>query len=167
MKKQNNTSLKNLLVLFGFVVVTFLIGGAGSIFTSASLDGWYDQIIKPSWVPPSFVFPIVWPILYGMMGVSAYIIWRKRDDGHSFCCSLVYYWVHVFFNFLWSYIFFGMRDIGLALSEIIVLWAMIGGLIIVFWRIDKVAGSLLIPYFAWVTFAMYLNYTIWQLNLGS
>ncbi|MFM7050757.1 MAG: TspO/MBR family protein [Planctomycetota bacterium] len=127
------------------------------------VDGWYAGIAKPSWNPPSWVFGPVWTTLYVMIGVAAWRLWRvgalTRDRRTA--VVLAVQWV---LNFLWSGFFFGMKAPGLALGEIVCLLALIVVLIVRSMRHDRIAGLLLLPYAAWVSFATVLNAALWWLN---
>jgi len=138
-------------------------GLIGTFFTASSVTGWYMTINKPSWNPPSWVFGPVWTSLYVLMGIAAYLVWQQRDvPGAKLALSV--YALQLAFNTLWSILFFGLKNPGLAFAEILVLLISILVTAVLFWRITPWAGALMIPYIAWVSFATYLNYTIWQLN---
>ena len=148
-------------------VVSILIaqsaGIIGSVFTSSGLQSWYGTIAKPSWNPPAWLFGPVWITLYTMMGFASYLVWQQRQmPGAKF--ALVVYGIHLFFNALWSILFFGLKSPGLAFAEILILLLLIIVTTILFWRVNSWAGALMIPYIAWVLFAAFLNYTIWRLN---
>lgn len=138
-------------------------GLLGSIFTASNVKGWYSTIIKPSWNPPSWIFGPVWTMLYALMGTAGAMIWNQKNlPGAKL--ALFVYGAQLVLNALWSMIFFGLKNPGLAFLEIIILLLMILVTTILFWKINPVAGALMIPYILWVSFATYLNYTIWQLN---
>lgn len=138
-------------------------GIIGSVFTASSVQTWFETIAKPAWNPPSWLFGPVWITLYTMMGVAAYLVWQQRDAPGA-KMALGVYGVHLVFNALWSILFFGLKNPGIAFFEIIVLLVLIVVTTVLFWRINPWAGALMIPYIAWVSFASFLNYTIWQLN---
>ena len=138
-------------------------GIVGSVFTAPNIEGWYSTLAKPVWNPPGWVFGPVWILLYTLMGIAAFLVWRQRDvPGSKLALSV--YGVHLALNALWSIVFFGLKNPGLALAEILVLLAFILATTVLFRRINNWAGALLVPYIAWVTFATFLNFTIWQLN---
>jgi benzodiazapine receptor len=145
------------------IAIAQAAGLIGSVFTASSVQTWYVDLIKPDWNPPSWLFGPVWISLYTLMGIAAYIIWSNRDIRGA-KLALTIYGVHLIFNALWSVLFFGLRSPGLALGEIIILLIFILATMILFWRINRWAGILFLPYLAWVCFATFLNYTIWQLN---
>lgn len=138
-------------------------GIIGSIFTAASVKTWYLAIDKPAWNPPSWVFGPVWVTLYLLMGVAAFFIWEQRDLPLA-KSALWLYGIQLVLNAFWSILFFGLKNPGLAFAEIVILLVFILATTVLFWRIKPWVGALMIPYIAWVSFATYLNYTIWQLN---
>jgi translocator protein len=143
-----------------WIVLPLLLGGGiGSLFQPGA---WYDGLNKPAWNPPSWVFGPVWTALYVMMGAAAWLVWdRYRDEAKG---ALSLFVVQLVFNAGWSAIFFGLQSPGLAFLEILVLWLLIAATIVAFWRHRPLAGALLLPYIAWVSFAAVLNFTIWRLN---
>lgn len=163
--------------LFLSLLFPQLAGGIGSIFTSSSIPVWYRSLIKPSLNPPSWVFGPVWTTLFVLMGIACYLIWKKIPEKNfqkqiskltgtqkTLVFALSVYGVQLLLNTLWSFLFFGIQNPGLALIEIILLWIFILYTIVLFYKIDKVAAYLLFPYLAWVSFATYLNYALWTLN---
>ncbi|MFC2149228.1 TspO/MBR family protein [Candidatus Auribacterota bacterium] len=138
-------------------------GIIGSVFTASSVRTWYAGLMKPAWNPPSWIFGPVWITLYTLMGIAAYIVWENRDTPGA-KVALGVYAVHLALNTLWSMIFFGLRDPGLAFFEIVFLLGFILATTILFWKINTRAGVLFLPYIAWVSFAVFLNYTLWKLN---
>lgn len=134
-------------------------GAVGTIFTVSSIPTWYALLNKPSFSPPNWVFAPVWTILYTLIGISLYIIWTKSKKGVP-----TIFWLHLLLNAVWSPIFFGLKNLGLAFFVIVL---MVMSLVIVIKRfkaIDKIAGYLLIPYLLWISFATILNLSIWRLN---
>lgn len=154
---------KGTLQLIIAILIAQIIGGMGAFFTMQSVNDWYLTLLKPSWNPPSWVFGPVWSLLYTMMGVASFLIWKKRADYKVFK-PLVIYGIHLAFNLLWSVLFFGLQSVGFAFIEIMLLWLLIIITIKEFFKVDKYAAYLLIPYLLWVTFAALLNLTIWTLN---
>lgn len=138
-------------------------GIVGSLFTAGSVQTWYLTITKPAWNPPGWIFGPAWITLYTLMGIAAYLLWQQRSLPEA-KIALWVYGIHLIFNALWSILFFGLKNPALAFAEIVVLLLLITATIVLFWRIHPLAGALLLPYLAWVSFATYLNYTIWQLN---
>lgn len=139
-------------------------GIIGSIFTISAIPTWYSFLNKPSFSPPNWIFGPVWTLLYTLMGISLYLIWQKGIEKKEVKRAINFFGIHLVVNALWSIIFFGLRNPLMGLVFIIILWALIIVVIDRFQRIDKRAAVLLLPYFAWVSFATVLNYTIWQLN---
>ena len=154
---------KSILPLLISILIVFSFGFIGSFFTTSSITNWYAFINKPLFSPPNWIFGPVWTLLYILMGVSAFLIWQKRDNLKT-KPALIFYGIQLILNALWSIIFFGMHNPGLALLEIVILWLFILITLIKFYKINKTAGLLFIPYLAWVSFASILNYAIWILN---
>jgi len=146
------------------VSICLLTGFVGSFLTMDSVKTWYAELSKPSFNPPDWAFGVVWPILYVMMGVAAFLVWRKRTGSRQVRIALGLFLAQLALNGIWTPIFFGLHMMGLALVEIIVLWLAILATIIAFWRISKTAACLLIPYILWVSFAIALNAGLWHLN---
>lgn len=142
------------------VGVCLLVAYIGKIFTDETLNDWYPTLIKPSLTPPEWIFPVVWPILYIMMGISLGIIWEKRASFLSFFV----FGLQLSLNFLWSYLFFTLRSPFLGLVDIIALLLAIIWTISIFRRTSAMAAWLLVPYLLWVGFATYLNASIWIHN---
>lgn len=148
------------------VVVTCLtIGYFSGIVTRSSIETWYPTLIKPSFNPPNWVFAPVWSMLYIMMGVAAALVWdRMESNRETVKRALILFAIQLALNALWSYLFFGLHNPMLAGIEIILLWLLIYETYIHFSKINKIAGYLMLPYLAWVSFAMVLNASIWWLN---
>lgn len=138
------------------------IGFWGSQSTIASITGWYASIVRPSWTPPNYVFGPVWTLLYVLMGISAGLVWRTGKKG--VWMPLALFFVHLFVNVAWSLVFFGDHNPGGALIIIAVLWAMIVGMMLWFWRFKRLATYLLVPYLVWVSYASTLNAGVYFLN---
>lgn len=155
------------------VVVAEFAGIIGSFFTTPSISMWYAGIIKPALNPPSWIFGPVWTTLFVLMGISAWLVWKRLDsrfheNDRNIKIALGIFIGQLVLNTLWSIIFFGLHSPGGALIEIVFLWLAILTTIIAFAKISKPAAWLLVPYILWVSFAGYLNYSIWQLNsVGS
>jgi len=150
----------SILGLIGALAITF---GAASIGSRFPAGKWYASLSKPAWNPPNWVFGPVWGILYILMAVSAWLVWRQVGwEGAA--VPLVVYLLQLILNAAWSWLFFGRRSLGLAFLEILTLWLAIVWTIILFWRYSTISGILLLPYLLWVTFASVLNFTLWRLN---
>ncbi len=143
-----------------------LAGLFGVLFTSSAIPTWYETLNKPIFSPPNWLFGPVWTTLYLLMGISVYLIWQQleKDKDRFVERSLYIFWIHLVFNALWSVIFFGLKDVGMAFVFIAIIWAMILWMIIRFWNLDKRSSLLLTPYFLWVSFASVLNFSILILN---
>jgi tryptophan-rich sensory protein len=155
---------KNWIKLGVAIIVSELAGIIGSVFTSPNIAGWYNTLQKPELAPPNWVFGPLWTTLFALMGIAAFLIWRKGLDKRGVKIALGIFIGQLVLNTLWSIIFFGQQSPGGAFIEIIILWLAIVATIIAFARISKLAAWLLVPYIAWVTFATYLNHSIWMLN---
>lgn len=156
--------INNFFKLVIAIAISELAGIIGSVFTAPSITGWYAGIIKPALNPPSWVFGPVWTTLFVLMGISAFLIWKKGLDRKDVKIALGTFLGQLVLNTLWSIIFFGLHSPGGALVEIVFLWFAILATIITFAKISQPAAWLLVPYIFWVSFAMYLNYAIWSLN---
>jgi len=156
-------SLKPIVGLVLWVAASLSAGLIGSLFTGPVVATWYSSINKPSWTPPGFVFGPVWSALYLMMGIAAWLVWRKTGFLGA-PVALLLFVLQLAFNAAWSWLFFGLRRFDLGFVEIIMLWALILVTAIGFWRHDARAGLLLLPYLAWVSYATALNLAIWRLN---
>lgn len=146
------------------IIIPLAVGGLSALLTGGSM-GLYETIVKPSLSPPGFVFPIVWTILYTLMGISSGIIYNSSSGTTaSRNNALAVYALQLIINFFWSIVFFNLRAFLPAFLLILVLWVLIGVMIIRFYKIDKTAALLQIPYFLWVTFAAYLTLMVYLLN---
>lgn len=148
-----------------WVGISLAAGWTGNLLSGVMESQFYQQLQRPDWAPPPSVFGPVWITLYVMMGTAAWLVWRDRGFSGA-RTALVLYLVHLVFNAAWTGIFFGLEAPGLALAEILLLWAMILALLVMFWRVRVLAGVLMVPYLLWVTFATALTYAIWRLNPG-
>lgn len=155
--------MKNSLKFIISISIPLLIGFAGSFFTSSSVSTWYTTLNKPTFNPPGWIFGPVWTLLYIMIWVSFYFVW-KVDFKKKNKQAIGIYSLQLFLNLIWSFLFFWLRNPFASLIEIIILWCAILANMIVFYRIEKTAGLLLLPYLLWVSFAMILNYSIFALN---
>lgn len=156
--------MKKYLVLFLFLLLCFSIAGFGGYFTSASVTTWYVTLKKPLWNPPSWLFGPVWTLLYIFIAVSGWLVWMKGVS-KPVRVVLIVYFIQIFFNAIWSPVFFGLHNPFLAFIIICFLWVSIGIYLYLSWSISLPAYILFIPYWAWVTFASILNFTIWRLNI--
>jgi len=159
-----NAKLRSGLMLLAFVAVCFAAGAIGGVATSMSVKTWYVELNKPTWNPPSWVFGPVWTVLYVMMAVAAWLVWRRTGFKGGRKPLGLFAWQLVL-NAGWSWIFFGLRDPMPAFFELGALWFAIAATAVVFWKTSRVASLLLVPYLLWTTFAGVLNFVIWRLNL--
>lgn len=149
--------------LLGFLVASFSAAALGSAATATSVGTWYRTLNKPVWNPPAWLFGPVWTLLYVLMAVAAWRVWR-RSEATAARRTLGLFGAQLALNALWSGLFFGLRRPDLAFAEVLVLWALLVAMLLRFWRADRVAGALWAPYVAWVSFASVLNGTVWWLN---
>jgi translocator protein len=160
MSSQARSTPRLVLALILWLALSFAVAALGSWFTPGE---WYATLEKPSWNPPSWVFGPVWTLLYVMMAIAAWLVWKCGGFSRQ-RVALTLYLVQLFFNALWSPLFFGLRNPGLAFVDITLLWLALLATLVAFWKVRPLAGALLIPYLLWVTFATVLNFSIWQLN---
>jgi benzodiazapine receptor len=155
--------MKSVFALAGFVGLSLGVGFAGSLVTEESVNTWYLDIRKPWWTPPDPVFPVVWTMLFVLMGVAAWRVWKASGlDGAR--PALVLFLSQLALNFLWSALFFGLQRPGAALIEIFLLIGAIAATMLAFLKHDAPAAWLMAPYLVWTSFASLLNATIWWMN---
>ena len=152
---------KSILGAIGALVLTF---GAAYVGSRFPVDEWYTALAKPSWNPPNWLFGPVWSVLYLLMAISVWLVWKKQGLLGAIV-PLSIFLLQLVLNAAWSWLFFGLHEMGIALVEIVVLWIVILVNIILFWKIYPISGILLLPYLLWVSFASILNYTLWRLNI--
>lgn len=156
------TKQKQIVGLVGWLFVSFIaavIGGAAS----TQAGPFYTELVRPEWAPPPSIFGPVWTVLYILMGIAAWLVWRVGGF-RAAQFALTLFLVQLALNALWTWLFFGFHLGALAFAEILLLWVLIVATLIAFWRIRPLAGALLVPYLLWVSFASALNYSVWQLN---
>lgn len=156
--------MNNTLKLIIAVSVPLAVGGLSGFATSGGVATWYPTLTQPSFNPPPWVFGPTWTLLYIMMGVATFLVWREGFATGGVKLALTLFVVQLALNGFWSILFFGLRSPGWALVEIIALWFAIIATAALFWRVVPLAGMLLLPYLAWVTFATVLNASLWWLN---
>ncbi len=149
-----------------FVGICFLAAAIGAWFTASSVKSWYPMLAKPGGTPPAWVFGPVWSTLYMLMGTAAWLVWRQRSFA-DITVALALFFAQLAFNATWSFVFFGLRQPGLALLEILALLAAIIMTMMNFAQVSRAAFWLMTPYVAWVVYATFLNYGIWRLNRGA
>lgn len=150
--------------LFVWLAITFVAAGLGAL-ASVEAGSFYAQLQRPEWAPPAGVFGPVWSTLYALMGIAAWLVWRQAGFAAA-RTALLLYLVQLVINTLWSWLFFGWHLGGPAFIDVIILWSLVLATLVVFWRVSRLAGLLLVPYFLWISFAAVLNYSVWQLNPG-
>lgn len=154
---------KDILGLVAFLALCLVASGVGGAITATSVGGWYPTLHKPAFNPPDWVFAPVWTTLYVLMAVAGWRVWRRV--GHRLNeAALKVFALQLGLNLAWSFIFFGLQQIALALVEIGFLLLSIIATAILFWRADRVAGLLFLPYIFWVALATVLNASLWLLN---
>jgi len=153
---------KQILGLLGWLLLTFAAAAIGGV-ASADAGAFYQQLTRPGWASPAWLFAPVWSALYLLIGIAAWLVWRVRGfRGAGTALSL--FLIQLAANALWTWLFFAWQQGALAFGEILILWALILGTVVAFWRVRPLAGALLLPYLAWVTFASALTFSIWQRN---
>lgn len=155
---------KDTAKLIGCVAVCLLAGAVGGIFTYPNIAGWYANLNKPALTPPNWAFGPAWTALYILMGIAAYFVLREGFGKEKVREALGVFAAQLALNVLWSLVFFGLRSPFYGLGAIAGLWLAIAVTIFLFWKISKVGAALLVPYIIWVSFAAYLNYSVYALN---
>ena len=156
------STISQIAGLIGWLAICFTTGAIGAA-ASLQAGSFYAELVRPEWAPPASVFGPVWTVLYALMGVAAWLVWRDRGFRHA-RIALSLFMAQLFVNALWSWLFFAWYQGALAFLDIVFLFAFIVATLAAFWRIRALAGALLIPYLLWVTFAAALNYSLWRLN---
>jgi benzodiazapine receptor len=163
-RTSNMPASRQLMGLLGWLVVCFAAAAIGAV-ASTEAATFYQELVRPEWAPPAWLFAPVWTVLYVLMGIAAWLVWR----GHGFKTArtaLVLFIVQLGANALWSWVFFVWHQGGLAFAEVLLLWCLIVATAVSFRRLNPVAAGLLLPYLAWVTFAAALTFATWKLNPG-
>ncbi len=146
------------------VIVCELVGIVGAVFTAPAIPTWYASLVKPSFTPPGWLFGPVWTTLYALMGIAAFIVWRRGLAVAGVKAALLLFVVQLLLNALWSPVFFGVHSPSGGLAIILALWVAIVATIALSAGVSKAAAVLLVPYLLWVSFATVLNFSIWRLN---
>jgi benzodiazapine receptor len=155
--------LTQALGLAASLVLVFLVSAVGAAVTLPKIAGWYASLVHPSWTPPDRVFGPVWTVLYVLMALAAWLVWRKAG-WQGARGSLGLYGAQLLLNMLWSILFFGLGWITVALAEIVLLWALVLATLLAFSRHVLPASFLFVPYLLWLSYAVSLNAGFWQLN---
>ena len=147
------------------LVICFTVAGLGGRWTAGEVTGWYQRLERPTIAPPNWVFGPAWTLLYALMAVAAWRVWLTTPSAAR-SWALWLFVAQLALNLAWSWIFFQRHEIGLALAELILLWAAIGATTIAFGQVTASAAWLMAPYWAWVSFGAVLNAAYWRLNRG-
>ncbi len=156
--------MKSVIRFIGALVVCFSPGVIGSWFTYPAIASWYVYLNKPFFSPPNWIFGPVWSFLYLLMGISLFLVWESKNKKGAIRKAGKYFFLQLGLNTAWSLVFFGLKNPTFAFLEILILWASILATIRIFLNINRTAGTLLLPYLAWVSFATVLNFAIVLLN---
>jgi len=148
--------------LFAWLVLSFAAAATGAV-ASSEAGTFYEQLVRPGWAPPAWLFAPVWTVLYLLMGTAAWLVWRQHGFKQA-RTALALFVIQLAANALWTWVFFVWHQGALAFAEIVLLWCLIAVTIASFWRFSRVAAALLLPYLAWVTFASALTFATWRLN---
>ncbi|WP_339832127.1 TspO/MBR family protein [uncultured Parvibaculum sp.] len=157
-------TLMSLVCLFGFLIVVFIVAGAGGAVTATSVGDWYQELVKPPLNPDEWVFPVVWNFLYFLMAISAWLVWRAAGSFDKAGGPLSLFGMQLALNLSWSIVFFGLKSPALAVLVVLALDAAIILMVMAFLKFDRLAGLLQLPYLAWTLFATYLTVSIALLN---
>ena len=158
---KSTSSIWKLIIAILICESTGILSG---LIANTGMNPWFDALNKPSWNPPAFLFAPVWTLLYLLMGISLWLIWKSNTPAPQKINAIILFALQLFLNFWWSIIFFNFHSPAFALVNIILMLILILLTIISFSKHSKPAAWLLVPYMAWVSFAAILNYTIWVLN---
>ncbi len=153
-------SYQHAIGLAGFVAACMVAASSGAVFKPGD---WYEELAKPWWRPPNWLFPIAWTVLYACIAAAGWLVWRAAGFAGA-GAALTAYGLQLVFNAAWSGVFFGLHRVDLAFAELVLLWLSIVATVVLFAPISMLATELLLPYLVWVTFAGALNLSIWQLN---
>lgn len=156
------SATRQILGLSVWLLVTFVAAAAGTVAT-LNARGFYQVLARPSWAPPGWLFGPVWSLLYCSMAFSAWLVWREHGFRKA-RVALSLFIVQLAVNGFWSWLFFAWHRGAWASAEIMILWVLLLGTVLCFWRMQKVAACLLLPYLVWVTFAVVLCFATWRLN---
>jgi tryptophan-rich sensory protein len=153
---------RQIIGLVGWLLLAFAAAAIGAV-ASAEAGAFYAQLVRPSWAPPGWLFAPVWTVLYTLMGIAAWLVWRVHGFKES-RTALALFIVQLGANALWTWVFFVWHQGALAFAEVILLWCLIVATAVSFRRLNALAAVLLLPYLAWVTFASVLTFSTWRLN---
>ena len=154
--------MKQVVGLAGWLLLCLAAAAVGALASMQAVE-FYGQLAQPSWAPPSSLFGPVWSVLYALMGIAAWLVWRE-GGWRARRGVLALFVIQLAINALWSWLFFGWHRGALAFADVVLLWLLIGATARGFWRVRVLAGALLLPYLGWVSFAAALNFAVWHLN---
>jgi benzodiazapine receptor len=159
---KRHSTLSQSIALLGWLAIVFV---AAAIGAAASIDAkpFYAQLVRPEWAPPASAFGPVWSVLYVLMGVAAWLVWRERGVS-KVRTALALFFVQLCANALWSWLFFAWRNGAFAFADVLVLLGLIAATMVLFWRINRLASVLMLPYIAWVCLASALTWSVWKNN---
>ena len=157
--------IKDILKLVASIILCQIAGLIGSFFTTPAIPTWYASLEKPFFSPPNWIFGPVWVTLYLLMGISLFVVWRRRENNLQKKKGFILFFIQLILNAFWSVAFFGLKSPFLGLINILLLWASILFTIQHFLKISRTAAVLLLPYVLWVSFAAVLNFSFWILNI--
>jgi benzodiazapine receptor len=156
------TRMQQVRGLIGWLLLSFVVAAIGG-WASAHAATFYGHLTQPAWAPPAWLFGPVWSLLYALMGIAAWLVWRVGGFAAA-RRALTLFLIQLAVNALWSWLFFAWHLGALAFVDIVLLWLLIVATVVAFWRIRPLAGALLLPYLAWVSFASALNFAVWHFN---
>jgi tryptophan-rich sensory protein len=156
--------MKDIIKLLISIIICEAAGIIGSLFTTPNIPTWYATFKKPGFAPPNWLFAPVWTILFLLMGIALYLVWRQGWNNPPVKSAMIIFIVQLVVNILWSAVFFGLKSPLAGFFVIVALWFLIILTIILFTNVSKVAGILLVPYLLWVSFASVLNFMLYKLN---
>jgi tryptophan-rich sensory protein len=153
---------RQLVGLAGWLMASFAAGAIGAV-ASVSAGAFYGSLSQPSWAPPAWLFGPVWSVLYILIGVAAWLVWRTNGFSGA-ATALKLFVIQLLANALWTWLFFVWHLGAISVAEIALLWLLIAATLVAFWRLHRFAALLLLPYLAWVSFASALTFSLWRLN---
>ncbi|MPZ08653.1 MAG: tryptophan-rich sensory protein [Kiloniellaceae bacterium] len=162
-RSKSKAPLTSPIMLLVFVIICLAAGRLGAAFTEPALESWYRDLAKPGWTPPDIVFPVTWSLLFVVMGIAAWLVWKTAERGEA-RLPLTLFFGQLVINVLWSFSFFGQRDPFLGLVNLGALLLAVILTTIAFSRVSAVAGWLFLPYLLWLGYAGALNLAIWRMN---
>ena len=154
---------KSIKYLILCLAIPLAVGGLSAFLTQNGMEQ-FQKLNKPPLTPPGWLFPVAWTILYLMMGLASYLVWKSDGPRHTVRGALTLYGIQLAFNFFWTILFFDMNRYLFAFFWLIALWVLILATALRFYRLSRTAGYLMVPYLLWVAFAGYLNFGVYLMN---